>query len=226
MSRSSKRAFTLIELLVVIAILAALLALVAPAVSNIGKARSLAISGNKVAQMATLARQNAMAKNVLTALVLLKDHGTEGSYRAFTVIEHQISNAIQADGTAAASWHQITNWETLATGCTVDLDEVNCSFLKDSPDMPDFDATQLRYLNSSVSEGQVAYRMFLPSGGLSNPDRPAQIRLVEGYITGSSGGSEIRYTRPASGAASTNGPANFYDISIVGTTGAVKIARP
>lgn len=227
MHRFSKRAFTLIELLVVIAILAALLALVAPAVSNIGKARSLSVSGNKIAQMATLARQNAMSKNVLTALVMLKDHNSEGRYRAFTVIEHELSNSVGPDGTYAASWHQVTNWETLATGAVVDFtDEVNCSFVNDSPDLPNFDDTQLRYLNTNVTREQIAWRMFLPSGGLSNPDRPAQIRLVEGFITGGEGAAELRYTRPAKDSASSNGPGNFYDVCIVGATGAVKIARP
>lgn len=221
MSRANNRAFSLIELLVVIAILTILMAFVAPAVSNIGRSRSLSVSGNKVAQMATLARQNAMAKNVLTALVMLKDHNSEGRYRAFTIIEHEVSNVTGANGTLAASWHQVSNWETLATGCTVDIDELNCSFLVDSPDLPDFHDGQLQYLKTAVRKDEIAYRMFLPSGGLSNPDRPAQIRLVEGYVEGAAGAPEIRYTRPAEGR-----PSNFYDISIVGTTGAVKITRP
>jgi prepilin-type N-terminal cleavage/methylation domain-containing protein len=220
---SRRRAFSLIELLVVIAVLTVILALLAPAVSNIGRARTLTISGNKVAQMATLARQTAMSKNVLTALVVLTDHNSEGRYRALTVIEHQLSTATGADGTRAASWHQVTNWETLATGCVVDVDINNCSFLEDSPDLPNFDNAQLRYLNTNVRKEEIACRMFLPSGGLSNPDKPAQIRLVEGFIEGEEGAAKVRYTRPANGGQVS---ANYYDISIIGTTGAVKVSRP
>lgn len=63
-----------------------------------------------------------------------------------------------------------------------------------------------------------ATRIFMPGGGLKNPDEPAQLRLVEGFLQD---GRTI-YTKPDG----NKGSANFYDLALIGATGITKITRP
>ena len=124
-----RRAFSLIELIVVIAVLVSLLALVVPAVSGFGRSSALTRGGNLVTNLASLARQEAMTRNTMTALVLLRDQGSDADYRAFTVATYE----------PGLGWRQTTAWETLPTGVVVDrniessTDSELGSFVRKSP---------------------------------------------------------------------------------------------
>jgi len=196
--RASRLGFSLIELLTVVAMIGLLSALIAPAVSSIGKATSLVTAGNKLAALVDQARQNSMAKNVMTAL-LMTDQGA-GNWAA-VLMEYS------AEG-ASPQWKTITKWENLPTGVLVNTND--SSFITNSGVALHFVAPALNYRGNPVSS--YASRIFLPNGGLSTPTDPAQIKLVEGIVQGGS----TTYTRPA----------NFYTIAIVGATGRTKIVRP
>lgn len=196
--RTCRIGFSLIELLTVVALIGLLSALIAPAVSSIGKATSLVTAGNKLAAIVDQARQNSMAKNVMTALVMT-DQGA-GNW-AVVLMEYN------AEGTAP-QWKTITKWENLPAGVLVHA--ADSSFITTSAGALPFVAPALNYRGKPVSS--YASRIFLPNGGLSTPADSAQIKLVEGVVQG--GG--VTYTRPA----------NFYTIAIVGATGRTKIVRP
>ena len=72
----SLRAFSLSELIVVMAVVVILTTLVIPAVSNFGRATNLVTGGNMVMNLAAYARQIAITKGTITALVLLGAQGT------------------------------------------------------------------------------------------------------------------------------------------------------
>lgn len=213
--RNFRAAFTLVELLTVLAVVGIVLGFVVPAISGMARGTSLATAGNTVNNMAGLARQHAMSRNTLTALLVLGNQGTDSDYRACAILEYK----------RGAGWSQIGKWETLPTGITVDSGNTqDCSFLLRSPDpFPFLTATNqsnppILFQGVPVSSGAYAARIFTPGGGLQNPGDPAQIRLVEGFVEGGT----IRYThRNAAGQ-----PANYFDIAIVGATGATKISRP
>ena len=216
-SPSIRTAFTLIELLAVMSIIVIMVAFVVPAVSNFGRSTGLVAAGNMIVNLASSARQTAMTKNTLTALVLLANQGSDDDFRAVTVLEYN----------TVSGWVQSTQWQHFAPGVVVDSDPANSSFLLNSakfpflnyagrPPQPDppvsYDG---KPLNGSAS---VRARIFLPSGGLQNAESAAQIRLVEGFRAN---GTTVVTNRGSGGTS-----ANYYDVAIVPATGMTKISRP
>ncbi|MFA7343359.1 MAG: prepilin-type N-terminal cleavage/methylation domain-containing protein [Terrimicrobiaceae bacterium] len=205
--------FTLIEMLSVMAVMAVMLGLLTSAVNR--GSTALVAGGAKVAALVSLAQQRAVSKNTLTALVLLCDQGTPDDYRAFAVVEYN----------AGRGWTPVTKWESLPVGVAVEPG-ATCTFLANSPQTFPFLAgppTQqnppLAYGGAQVkSQAGYAARIFQPNGGLQNSQAPATIRLVEGVIQN----DRVVYTR----ANGQGGPSNFYDITILGVTGATKVSRP
>ncbi len=214
------RAFSLSELIVVMAVVVILTALVIPAVSNFGRSTNLVTGGNMVMNLAAYARQIAITKGTLTALVLLGAQGTADDYRAFTVLEYH----------PVTGWSQATEWKKLPVGIVVDRsgetdkkDIENGTFLKDSPTsflaataQPQPLVPPVRY--EGVQVKKFAGRIFTASGALLNPGAPAQFRLVEGFIQN----GQTIYTRPAV----KNTPANHYSIALLGATGLARVDRP
>ena len=213
--KASHAAFSLVELLAVIAIIGIVMGIALPALS-IGRGTSLRTAGTTITNLAGLARQHAMSRNTLTALVLLANQGTEFDYRAFAMAEYK----------AGIGWSQIGKWEMLPIGICVDAgDTQECSFLLRSPSPFPFltgttqDNPPVLFQGAKIRnpEGYAA-RIFTPSGGLQNAGAPAQIRIVEGDTQG----GVMRY----SNRNSAGKPANYFDIAIIGATGATKISRP
>lgn len=214
--KTFRAAFSLVELLAVIALVGIILGIVVPALSGMGRGTSLVTAGNMVNNMAGMARQHAMSRNTLTALLVLANQGTDADYRAVSVLEYK----------PGTGWSQVGGWEMLPVGITVDAgDTQECSFLLRSPNpFPFLSATNqdnppvtFQSLPIRSPDGYAA-RIFTPGGGLQNPAAPAQIRLVEGRVEGGA----IRYTNRNDAGK----PANYFDIAIVGATGATKTSRP
>lgn len=217
-SRPSPKAFTLIEMLSVVAVISVVLALAVPAFQSLGQASALSSAGNTTANLISAARQNSVSRNVLTAFVLLTGTGTDADYRAMGLFERGVNSG----------WEQVGKWEVLPTGIAVQPDDLpNCSFLTESPLRPTLTngngETAIVYQGRPLSAEQFAFRVFLPTGSLSNPDKPAQLRLVEGTIQGLADARTIQLARNhQTGDLKRK---NYYDIAIVGTTGAPKINR-
>lgn len=210
-------AFSLIELLTVIMIIGILAGLVVPAVNGIGRASALTTGGNTVVDLVNFARQEAMTKNTMTALVVLGHQGVDEDYRALTVLEYD----------SVAGWSQVMQWEILPTGIVIDCnDTANCSFLTHSPQpfpflsrFPNQSNPPVKYQGTQVADQSgYAARIFMPNGALQNPEQPAQLRLVEGIYQG----NRITYTSHIS----SNQAANYYDVAILGLTGTTKVNRP
>lgn len=228
-----RSAFSLLELLAVIAVLGILMAFLVPAVGNFGRSTALVSAGNRVANLAGFARQTAITKSTMAALVLLcaKEGGTDADndpdYRSFAVLEYSDDRG----------WSLLTAWETLPVGIIVDhpasglaagdlVKVPGASFFTYSPvKFPFIDGARngltqenppVRFHGRKIT--RFATRIFMPGGGLKNPDEPAQLRLVEGFLQD---GRTI-YTKPDG----KNGSANFYDLALIGATGITKISRP
>lgn len=211
---NTARAFTLVELLTVMAIMVLLIGLVASAL-RYSRGPSLTSAGQKLSSLLAVARQNSIAKNALTAVVLLGQQGTEADFRTFTLLEYRPDQG---------KWKQISPWEKLPQGVVVDCGNSGAStFLANSPSPFPFLAAgepnpPVKYEGKAItgSNGYAA-RIFLPNGGLQNPEVPATIRLVEGAVQN---GQLILANRDQGGSA------NFYDLTIIGAVGSVKTSRP
>lgn len=205
--------FTLVESLVVVLVLGLVIALCIPALSDVARSSALQQGGQLVEGMAVQARQTAVSKGTLVALVILTEAGTEQDYRALTLVEYSVERG----------WIQSGSWEVLPEGVILDPLSQSSTLLAGGraafPLMPqDQPFPELRFQGVKLGETQVAACIFMPSGGRRTPENPAQLRLVQGIREGKG----ITYTnRLADGL-----PADFIDIAVVGVTGSIKTTRP
>ena len=213
---TSRSGFSLVELLTVIVIIALTASLVVPAFTSLGKSSALSVSANQVANLVNRARENAMSKNAMTALVVVTETSLENSNRVFILLEL----SPRSDGSQAqpSDWKQIGKWESLLPGVLVDPS--NLSLNKSSAQagesgVPTPAFPTLAYHGQTVST--YSYVVFLPGGNLLGSTSP-QVMLAEGNLASGA----VTYTRPAGGG----GPANYYKLTILTATGRLKIDRP
>ncbi len=206
--------FTLVEMLVVITIIGLLITVSTAGLSGAIQAMRLTNSGGKVTQVMEAARQRAMTGNVMTAVILVTKAGQNGDGRALTV----------AECPPGGPWVQTREWEMLPDGIVIDLDADtdNVSFLANTPDKFPFNDGQsgspVKYNGFSLPPGTYAARIFLPGGGLLNPNDAAVLQVVQGTIEG----GRVAYNhRNPSGK-----PANYYRVALLGATGKTKVERP
>ncbi len=218
--KKRRGAFTLIELLVVIAIIALATGMVIFGLKGTASSSSLTGEGDRLAALVSLARQNAMAKNALTALILVTDPSVDGNLRAVSIWEI----TPKTDGTALTptNWKQASRWETLRAGTifkSPGTDEMESPGTLTATSVPPSFPT-IKFGSSTLnSTNGFRYLLFLPSGGLlSNTHNPGVLTLAEGTI---SGGTVVYTNKNSSGD-----PANTYTITIIAATGHSVITRP
>jgi len=169
-SRCPHRGFSLVELLSVIAVISVMVTASLPAISSISKARRLSTAGNLVYDLSSQARQNAMSRNAMTALVLNKSTGS------FILMELLPGKS---------TWSPISRWYDLPEGIAVD-EEASGSFMS-SPGLA-YPLGNLTRGKNAVSEAECVYQVFLPRGQLvqNSGETPPILQLVEKYSGGKS----------------------------------------
>jgi prepilin-type N-terminal cleavage/methylation domain-containing protein len=206
------RAFTLVELPVVMAIIVIMSSLVFGLVSSKSSNASKMVSaGNTLSNLAMVGRQNSLAKNAMTALVMIGNAGTDGDYRAFGLFEV----TPRTDGLPASpnDWTQIGAWETFPDGVVIDDSTLTPAATTVAPAFPAF-----TYRGAAVSDYQ--YTIFSSNGALLSSET-ACMRIVSGFRA--KGAAVVTYT---STRGSDGKAANYYRVCILPATGRVKIERP
>ncbi len=171
-ARSRRYGFSLIEITITLGICALLLAFTLPSLGLLNGSR-LSASGNLVVDLANQARQVAIAKNSMVALVLAtKIQGDDiSAYRAFGLVEKSIDST---------EWKLISPWQFIPDQLVVDRD-ASVDFIN---------PTQGTELGPFSIRGHLveeySYQVFLPDGSLkcSSGVPPPSIRLVNSFSKG------------------------------------------
>lgn len=195
---NSKRAFSLTELLTVVAIMALIGAIGMPAMQSLRSAR-LSTSGNRLADLVNQARQNAITRNIQTALVMVTDVSDTGlNNRLFCLVEYH---------PAAQSWGMVSPWTLLPAEVMIDS-AASDVFIKNSPALSTA-IGNLKYGSTTITSGHYTYQVFLSDGTMDSSQIPANsppvLRLVQNRAANQ---------------------ANYYDIILNVYTGIPKIERP
>lgn len=203
---AAQRGVTLLEMLAVIAIIGLVSALATPALNALGKTAAVGTGGSRLAGLASVARQNAVSKQAMTALVLSNQGTTRG--RLLTIVEL----ATPANGAApgSADWRQISQWELLPEGTI--LEHLSAAQIPPQPALPG-----LPYKEGIIQDFK--FVVFCPDGSLLDSECQT-FRLAEGFYT--EGSDEPAFIKPNSGGA----PQNFCNITVLPKTGRTKIDRP
>jgi prepilin-type N-terminal cleavage/methylation domain-containing protein len=215
------RGFTLMEILAVLAIIsivtAATFSYGAFGSTGFGKLES---SGNQVVDLVDQARQTAVSKNEMTALLVVTDPSNALRNQLMMVYELQSS----ANGSAAtsANWVPSTSWQILYNGVLADPNPSyftfnNSSDTSSTAGVPSPSLPAITYLAQPVAAYK--YVVFTADGGLLSGNS-ATVRISPGIFP--QGSSTVVYT----GGTTSGIPNNFYNITILGATGMVKIDRP
>ncbi len=202
-------AFSLLELLIVVGVISLLTVVSVPAISGLSQSRNLTNGGNMVISLAQQARQNSIAKNSLTALVLATQVSDTGfNLKLFCLME-------LAPG--ASQWTALSPWQILPTGVAVDSTQSGAFF--NSPGVTPA-LQNPRFQGKDVST--VVYQIFSPDGSLyvganGQPAIPPLVKLVPGIIAAN---GALQYT-----GAGGSSPDNYYEISLNLYTGVPQVQR-
>ncbi len=213
------RGFSFVELLIVLTIMGLLASLSMLALKPLTSSQNLTSAGDKFAGLLAFAREEAIAKNTLTALVLITSP-SQGSaaYRTFSVWE--VALPVAGGAPTSANWYQATKWQELPSGTV--LDSSYPDFLTPITVTPALPAT-ISYLGTPLStvSSSCAVQYFLPSGRLDwSSSGNCTIQLVEGYYNGSS----TVYTHYVQSTPSQS--ADYIQYVLSPATGEAKVVRP
>ncbi len=98
-------AFSLIELMSVIAVMALLITMSASLFTNTVRSSTLTEAGNRLVDLSALARQTAMNKNTITAIIIRSKTGNSDEKQAIGLVEY---NAL------GSKWVRLGAWERLS----------------------------------------------------------------------------------------------------------------
>jgi prepilin-type N-terminal cleavage/methylation domain-containing protein len=212
-----REAFTLIELVAVLAIMAVMVGILAPAIAGLQTSHGLTASVNLVANFANMARENAMAKNAMIALVVVTDssHGSANN----SIVLMELNGKSDGSAATSADWKQTTKWQPLSSGVIFDPASLGFNKSTDSAQGDGVPSPALPELRcNAMPVASYSYLIFLPNGSLLRSN-PSQLKLVNGIVSSS---GAVTYTHPAAGGGA---PGNYYNITFLSATGRIKINR-
>ena len=204
---SHREAFSLVEMLVVMAVMSILVVMSYSAVSSF-RSTVLSTSGNQLADYATMARQNSIAKNAYTAIVI-KTSGTSAC-SAYCLLQ-----LVRNDDGTFGTWTQLTPWKYLPGATIFETGTSNDTFMAGASLQASFPpiAGVLNFQGAPFA-GSTSYQIYQPDGTLMG-GQPLRLRLVHGTA------DSVNVP-----AVTTVIGANYYDLVFVANSGVVQIERP
>lgn len=195
--------FSLIELLVTMACMALLLSASVPAFINSRRAAALTQAGNALADLTALARQTALSKNTITALIITPK-ATVSTKQALLVAEYD---------SAGEMWKPLSGWVRISDDATVvDMGTSvqaagNAKARSLAPLNIKFNGSTLQSLNDT----EYSVLIFYPDGRMENGAESTR-QLSARFST-------------AGTTAASDSLSNYYDLVVNSNTSAFRIVR-
>lgn len=212
--------FTLVEIMTVLAILSIVTAFATYGLSGVKSSTQLAGSCNQVANLVDLAKQTAVSKNEMTALIVITDPTV--AQRNQVLVAYELQATTDGSTPTAANWKQLTSFATLPSGAVVDPSSSTFTFnnstdTSSTAGVPSPSFPTITYNGQAV--GSFKYVVFTAGGSLLS-GTSATVRISPGVFP--AGSSSVVYT----GGTNNGVPLNYYNITILAATGNIKIDRP
>jgi prepilin-type N-terminal cleavage/methylation domain-containing protein len=200
--------FTLIELLVVMALIGVILAFTIPAIVGTSRAGNVSSAGRQLSNVLTVARSEAINRRALIRFTVATDWPDKNyAYRKFTILQHDVETGTDT---------QLMGWETLPTGTIFQSQDPDANANPAPGGKYFFDLNQTQNVKFAGKDIATAYIEFTATGGLNMnlADSPVRLRIDQGvYDTKNS-------------AIILTGPNNWYEASIDGLIGRIRLLRP
>lgn len=215
-SHRQKQAFSLVEILSVIVIVS-ILTLTTLSFSVL-RSSALTSSGNQIVDVFAMARQNSIAKNDYTAVVI--DTQGTGACKAYCLLE-----LTRRDDGTFGSWTAVTPWRYLGNGvvfedtaATASIDTFMQTSASASLPVPLPSSFPFQGQSINLNSAGIAVQCYQSDGTLVG-SQPLRLRLVEGIVD-SNGNLTYQGAKPSGTQVS------YYDLVFVANTGVTKIERP
>lgn len=200
-ANTQNRAFSLVELLTVVAILVTLLALGVPTMSGGFRSTALMHGGNSLAGLSDLARQTALSRNVMTAVIMVTE-GPNENLNARTLGLFELG--------ADRVWKQTSQWVYLPESVFFQDDPATAANHAELPTAPSEMQVTLNGQPFTLSRGKYRALVFFP----------------DGRMLGDSLHSRTVSVRNRGTAGDGSRPANYYDLVFNADNSAYRIVRP
>ena len=183
------------------------------------KSTGLTSSGNQMVDVFAMARQNSIAKNDYTAVVI--DTQGTGACRAYCLLE-----LTRGDDGTFGTWTVLTPWKYLGNGVVFENTPGTASFdtfMQTSvvPSLPQPLPASLPFQGQPINlsgSGAIAVQCYQSDGTLVG-GQSLRLRLVEGAVNSS---GNLTYQ----GSTASGTQVSYYDLYFVANTGATVIGRP
>ena len=213
------KAFSLIELMAVIAVMAFLLALAAPTLLTLGST-SLSAGGRELAGFLNLARADAIAKNTVVRVMIVRDwpNEPEAVNRKFSVWKWD---------ERAEDFVQSGAWLSLPEGLVIEPQFPSyvrgAEYAKEDPvEIRALTPNEVRQIKVGDDTVDVSMLDFMPNGRVRTPDTMRERKFAFVVIQGHMSSNQVVRTAPQKEGR----PRNWAQVNIDVITGNIAVLRP
>lgn len=208
-------AFSLVELLTVMGVMSLVIAMTVPLVKGPGDSQKLRSAAELVTGMSTLARQNSLGQNAMTALVCAgKNAPGDRGLRSLALFELRPNE--NGAPPSVQDWKQVTPWKQFPAGVLMDDNATESTFFS-SPSVQPVPTLPTSLSMGGASFSDYSFQVFQPNGRILG-GKAAMLKLLPAVLQN----GVVQTT----GASSKQDTKNYIVVTFIGSTGQTKVFQP